>query len=134
VDARSSRGWKFVGPVSIAYRFYPQRSLGLATFLSGAPQRIVSDRLKIKSQKSAPLLQQFVDAHETNAHGGLISRPVATARNFRDSDDPLLEIPRPAQQARLFCHRRSNSPPIIVISNPGSARVEKFWNGNAGRR
>jgi heptosyltransferase-3 len=55
------------------------------TFLSGAPQRIVSDRLKIKSKIRLRVLQRVRRLRdETNAHGGLLSRPFATARNFRD--------------------------------------------------
>src|SRR2546423_837899 len=79
VDGNSSGRFRLRG------RFHPQRSLGLANVFV---RRAETDRIRsIENQiQNPPALLQRVRRlrDETNAHGGLLSRPVATARNFRD--------------------------------------------------
>src|SRR6267378_6273455 len=73
------------GRLRLRSRFHPQRSLGLANVFV---RRAATDCVRsIENQIQNPLaLLQRVRRlrDETNAHGGLLSRPFATARNFRD--------------------------------------------------
>jgi predicted lipopolysaccharide heptosyltransferase III len=98
------------------------------TFLSGAPQRIVSDRVKIKSKIRARFYNEFVDCAMKQMHTAdyylALLQPlgISTAAN-----DPMLELPAATEQrassiiADQIHHQR------FAIFHPGSARVEKFW-------
>jgi predicted lipopolysaccharide heptosyltransferase III len=98
------------------------------TFLSGAPQRIVSGRLKIKSKIRPRFYNEFVDCMMKQMHTAdyylALLQPLGISAT---ANDPLLELPAAAQQlassviADQICHQP------FVIFHPGSARVEKFW-------
>jgi ADP-heptose:LPS heptosyltransferase len=81
------------------------------TFLSGAPQRIVSDRLKIKSKIRARLYNEFVDCAMKQMH----------------TADYYLDLPSAAQQraTSIIADHIQHQP--FAVFHPGSARVEKFW-------
>lgn len=98
------------------------------TFLSGAPQRIVSGRLKIKSKIRPRFYNEFVDCAMKQMHTAdyylALLQPLGISAT---ANDPLLELPPATEQrassviADQICHQP------FVIFHPGSARVEKFW-------
>jgi len=98
------------------------------TFLSGAPQRIVSDRLKIKSKFRARFYNEFVDCAMKQMHTAdyylALLQPLGISAT---ANDPLLELPAAAQQlaSSIIADQIRHQP--FVIFHPGSARVEKFW-------
>jgi heptosyltransferase III len=98
------------------------------TFLSGAPQRIVSDRLKIKSKIRARFYNEFVDCAMKQMHTAdyylALLQPLGISAT---PNDPLLELPAAVQQraASVIADQIRHQP--FVIFHPGSARVEKFW-------
>src|SRR5437868_3887965 len=98
------------------------------TFLSGAPQRIVSDRLKIKSKFRARFYNEFVDCAMKEMHTGdyylALLQPLGISAT---ANDPLLALPSAAQQraSSIIADQIRHQP--FTIFHPGSARVEKFW-------
>jgi heptosyltransferase III len=98
------------------------------TFLSGAPQRIVSDRLKVKSKIRARFYNEFVDCAMKQMHTAdyylALLQPLGISAT---ANDPLLELPAAAQQlaSSIIADQIRHQP--FVIFHPGSARVEKFW-------
>jgi predicted lipopolysaccharide heptosyltransferase III len=98
------------------------------TFLSGAPQRIVSDRLKIKSKIRPRFYNEFVDCAMKQMHTAdyylALLQPLGISAN---ANDPLLELPLAAQQraSSIIADQIRHQP--FAIFHPGSARVEKFW-------
>lgn len=98
------------------------------TLLSGAPQRIVSDRLKIKSKFRARFYNEFVDCAMKQMHTAdyylALLRPLGISAT---ANDPLLELPLAAQQraSSIIANQIHHQP--FAIFHPGSARVEKFW-------
>jgi len=98
------------------------------TFLSGAPQRIVSDRLKIKSKIRLRFYNEFVDCAMKQMHTAdyylALLQPLGISAT---ANDPLLELPAAAQQlaSSIIADQIRHQP--FVIFHPGSARVEKFW-------
>jgi len=98
------------------------------TFLSGAPQRIVSDRLKIKSKIRLRFYNEFVDCAMKQMHTAdyylALLQPLGISAT---SNDPLLELPAAAQQRASSVIADQIRHQSFVIFHPGSARVEKFW-------
>ena len=98
------------------------------TFLSGAPQRIVSDRLKIKSKIRARFYNEFVDCAMKQMHTAdyylALLQPLGISAI---ANDPLLELPAAAQQRASSVIADQIRHRSFVIFHPGSARVEKFW-------
>jgi predicted lipopolysaccharide heptosyltransferase III len=98
------------------------------TFLSGAPQRIVSDRLKIKSKIRPRFYNKFVDCAMKQMHTAdyylALLQPLGISAT---ADDPLLELPAAAQQRASSVIADQIRHQSFVIFHPGSARVEKFW-------
>jgi len=98
------------------------------TFLSGAPKRIVSDRLKIKSKIRLRFYNEFVDCAMKQMHTAdyylALLQPLGISAT---ANDPLLELPAAAQQlaSSIIADQIRHQP--FVIFHPGSARVEKFW-------
>jgi predicted lipopolysaccharide heptosyltransferase III len=98
------------------------------TFLSGAPQRIVSDRVKIKSKIRARFYNEFVDCAMKQMHTAdyylALLRPLGISAT---ANDPLLELPAAAQQlaSSIIADQIRHQP--FAIFHPGSARLEKFW-------
>src|SRR5439155_4604361 len=98
------------------------------TFLSGAPQRIVSDRLKIKSKIRLRFYNEFVDCAMKQMHTAdyylALLQPLGISAT---ANDPLLELPAAAQQlaSSIIADQIHHQP--FAIFHPGSARVEKFW-------
>ena len=98
------------------------------TVLSGAPQRIVSDRLKIKSKFRARFYNEFVDCAMKQMHTAdyylALLRPLGISAT---ANDPSLELPLAAQQraSSIIANQIHHQP--FAIFHPGSARVEKFW-------
>ena len=98
------------------------------TFLSGAPRRIVSDRLKIKSKLRARFYNEFVDCAMKQMHTAdyylalLQSLGISAAAN-----NPVLDLPSAAQQraSSIMADQIRHQP--FAVFHPGSARVEKFW-------
>src|SRR6476646_6196976 len=86
------------------------------TFLSGAPQRIVSDRLKIKSKIRLRFYNEFVDCAMKQMHTAdyylALLQPLGISAT---ANDPLLELPAAAQQrassviADRICHQPARS-------------------------
>jgi lipopolysaccharide heptosyltransferase III len=98
------------------------------TFLSGAPQRIVSDRLKIKSKIRARFYNEFVDCAMKQMHTAdyylALLQPLGISAI---ANDPLLDLPAAAQQRASSVIADQIRHRSFVIFHPGSARVEKFW-------
>jgi predicted lipopolysaccharide heptosyltransferase III len=98
------------------------------TFLSGAPQRIVSDRLKIKSKIRRRFYNEFVDCAMKQMHTAdyylALLQPLGISAT---ADDPLLKLPAAAQQRASSVIADQIRHQSFVIFHPGSARVEKFW-------
>ena len=98
------------------------------TFLSGAPQRIVSDRLKIKSKIRLRFYNEFVDCAMKQMHTAdyylALLQPLGISAT---ANDPLLELPAAAQQRASSVIADQIGHQSFVIFHPGSARVEKFW-------
>jgi len=98
------------------------------TFLSGAPQRIVSDRLKIKSKIRPRFYNEFVDCAMKQMHTAdyylALLQPLGISAT---ANDPLLEPPAAAQQRASSIIADQIRHQSFVIFHPGSARVEKFW-------
>lgn len=98
------------------------------TFLSGAPQRIVSDRLKIKSKIRLRFYNEFVDCAMKQMHTAdyylALLQPLGISAT---ANDPLLELPAAAQQRASSVIADQIRHQSFVIFHPGSARVEKFW-------
>jgi predicted lipopolysaccharide heptosyltransferase III len=98
------------------------------TFLSGAPQRIVSDRLKIKSKIRALFYNEFVDCAMKQMHTAdyylALLQPLGISAI---ANDPLLDLPAAAQQRASSVIADQIRHRSFVIFHPGSARVEKFW-------
>jgi len=98
------------------------------TFLSGAPQRIVSDRLKIKSKFRPRFYNEFIDCAMKQMHTAdyylALLQPLGISAT---ANDPLLELPAAAQEraSSIIADQIRHQP--FVIFHPGSARVEKFW-------
>jgi len=98
------------------------------TFLSGAPQRIVSDRLKIKSKIRLRFYNEFVDCAMKQMHTAdyylALLRPLGISAA---ANDPVLDLPSVAQQraAAVIADHIHHQP--FAVFHPGSARVEKFW-------
>jgi predicted lipopolysaccharide heptosyltransferase III len=98
------------------------------TFLSGAPQRIVSDRLKIKSKIRGRLYNEFVDCAMKQMHTAdyylALLQPLGISAA---ANDPVLDLPSVAQQraAAVIADHIHHQP--FAVFHPGSARVEKFW-------
>ena len=98
------------------------------TFFSGAPRRIVSDRLKIKSKIRPRFYNEFVDCAMKQMHTAdyylALLQPLGISAT---ANDPLLELPAAAQQraSSVIADQIHHRP--FVIFHPGSARVEKFW-------
>jgi predicted lipopolysaccharide heptosyltransferase III len=98
------------------------------TFLSSARQRIVSDRLKIKSKIRPRFYNEFVDCAMKQMHTAdyylALLQPLGISAT---ANDPLLELPAAAQQraSSVVADQIRHQP--FVIFHPGSARVEKFW-------
>jgi predicted lipopolysaccharide heptosyltransferase III len=98
------------------------------TFLSGAPQRIVSDRLKIKSKIRLRFYNEFVDCAMKQMHTAdyylALLQPLGISAT---ANDPLLELPAAPQQRASSVIADQIRHQSFVIFHPGSARVEKFW-------
>jgi len=98
------------------------------TFLSGAPQRIVSGRLKIKSKIRPRFYNEFVDCAMKQMHTAdyylALLQPLGISAT---ANDPLLELPAAAQQLASSVIADQIRHQSFVIFHPGSARVEKFW-------
>jgi len=98
------------------------------TFLSGAPQRIVSGRLKIKSKIRPRFYNEFVDCAMKQMHTAdyylALLQPLGISAT---ANDPLLELPAAAQQRASSVIADQIRHQSFVIFHPGSARVEKFW-------
>jgi predicted lipopolysaccharide heptosyltransferase III len=98
------------------------------TFLSAAPQRIVSDRLKIKSKFRRRFYNEFVDCAMKQMHTAdyylALLQPLGISAI---ANDPVLELPSAAQQraSSIMADQIRHQP--FAIFHPGSARVEKFW-------
>src|SRR5437870_8586351 len=98
------------------------------TFLSGAPRRIVSDRLKIKSKFRARFYNEFVDCAMKQMHTAdyclALLQPLGISAA---AHDPVLDLPPAAQErASAIISNRIRDQPFAVF-HPGSARAEKFW-------
>jgi predicted lipopolysaccharide heptosyltransferase III len=98
------------------------------TFLSGAPRRIVSDRLKIKSKFRARFYNVFVDCAMKQMHTAdyylALLQPLGISAA---ASGPVLDLPSTAQQraSSIIADQIHHRP--FAVFHPGSARVEKFW-------
>ena len=98
------------------------------TVVSGAPRRIVSDRLKIKSKFRARFYNEFVDCAMKQMHtidyGLSLLQPLGISAA---ANDPVLDLPAAAKEraAAIVRDQIRNRP--FAIFHPGSARAEKFW-------
>ncbi len=98
------------------------------TFLSSAPRRIVSDRIKHKSKLRARFYNEFVDCAMKQMH--TIDYNLALLGTLAVSDRPRaphLELPRGAwKRADEIIANEICAKPFAIF-HPGSARREKFW-------
>lgn len=98
------------------------------TSLSGAPRRIVSDRLKIKSKFRTRFYNEFVDCAMKQMHTAdyylALLQPLGISAA---AHDPVLDLPPPTQQraSSIIADQIHHQP--FAVFHPGSARVEKFW-------
>src|SRR5207248_1630705 len=98
------------------------------TFLSGARQRIVSDRLKIKSKFRARFYNEFVECAMKQMHTAdyylALLQPLGISAG---GIDPVLELPASARQhaSSIIADHIHHQP--FAVFHPGSARAEKFW-------
>jgi len=96
--------------------------------LSGAPRRIVSDRVKVQSRFRARFYNEFVDCAMKHMHtidyGLALLRPLGISAVAKDA---VLELPATAKEraATIIRDQIHNRP--FAIFHPGSARTEKFW-------
>jgi predicted lipopolysaccharide heptosyltransferase III len=98
------------------------------TFLSRAPRRIVSDRLKIKSRLRARFYNEFVDCAMKHMHTAdyclALLQPLGITAS---AGDPVLDLPSAARErASAIIKDQIHNQPFAVF-HPGSARAEKFW-------
>jgi heptosyltransferase III len=104
------------------------RSASLA-FLSGAPRRIVSYRVRDQSKTRARAYNDFVSVRMRDMH--TIDHHMALLKPFgvRNASRSLrLQIPEAAQARADQLLRESKVGDRFVIFHPGSARKEKFWD------
>src|SRR5213079_516322 len=98
------------------------------TFLSGAPRRIVSDRVKIKSRIRARFYNEFVDCAMKQMHTAdyylALLQPLGISVG---ANDPILYLPSAAQQRASSIIADQIKHHQADVFHPGSARVEKFW-------
>ena len=98
------------------------------TLLSGAPRRIVSDRLRTKSNRRARFYNEFVDCAMKNMHtidyGLALLQPLGISVA---ATDPVLDLPVTARQHALRIVEEQIHDRPFAIFHPGSARREKFW-------
>src|SRR6476469_2193845 len=105
------------------------------TFLSGAPQRIVSGRLKVKSKIRARFYNEFVDCAMKQMHTAdyylALLQPLGISAT---ANDPLLEPPAAAQQraSSIIADQIRHQP--FVISIQARRAWKNFGNRNAGQR
>ena len=98
------------------------------TFLSGARRRIVSDRLKIKSEFRARFYNEFVGCAMKQMHTAdyylALLQPLGISVG---ANDPVLALPSAAQQraSSIIADHIHHQP--FAVFHPGSARMEKFW-------
>ena len=98
------------------------------TFLSGARERIVSDRLKIKSKFRARFYNEFVECAMKQMHTAdyylALLQPLGISAG---GNDPVLELPASARQhaSSIIADHIHHQP--FAVFHPGSARAEKFW-------
>src|SRR5205814_2768110 len=98
------------------------------TFLSRAPRRIVSDRLKIKSKIRLRFYNEFVDCAMKHMHTAdyclALLQPLGITAA---AGDPVLDLPSAARErASAIIKDQIRNQPFAVF-HPGSARAEKFW-------
>src|SRR3989440_1177459 len=95
------------------------------TFLSGARQRIVSDRLKIKSKIRARFYNEFVNCAMKQMHTAdyylALLQPLGISET---ANEPLLELPSASQRraSSIIADQIRHHP--FAIFHPGSARME----------
>jgi heptosyltransferase III len=104
------------------------RSASLA-FLSGAPRRIVSYRVRDQSKTRARAYNDFVnvrmrDMHTIDYHMALL-KPLGIRNASRSLH---LQIPAEAREMANQLQRDVKIGDPFVIFHPGSARKEKFWD------
>jgi ADP-heptose:LPS heptosyltransferase len=98
------------------------------TFLSGAPRRVVSARLRQKSPVRARFYNEFVDCVMKEMH--TIDYYLALLQPLGIKTAPtnlILELPEAARtNAAALIKNQIGSGPFGIF-HPGSAREEKFW-------
>ena len=103
------------------------RSAWLVAF-SGAPRRIVSDRLKRQSPFRARFYNEFVDCAMKQMHtidyGLALLRPLGISAA---ANDPSLQLPAEAKKRAAIIIRDQIHHRPFAVFHPGSARKEKFW-------
>lgn len=129
VDGSGQPAWRQVrrGGFDCVIDFTRNDRSAFLTAVSGARQRIVSDRLRRKSRFRALFYNEFVDCamkemHTVDYHLALL-RPLGISTA---SPEPVLTLPREAvERAENLIARWRPGP--FAIFHPGSARPEKFW-------
>ncbi len=101
---------------------------GFLTLMSGARRRIVSDRLKRKSNLRARFYNEFVacamkEMHTIDYHLALL-QPLGITSAAAEVE---LRIPRFAQDAATALIGSEIGDKPFAIFHPGSARAVKFW-------
>jgi heptosyltransferase III len=96
--------------------------------ISGAPRRIVSERLKARSRFRARFYNEFVDCAMKQMHtidyGLALLRPLGIVAA---GGDPVLQLPAAAKKRAATIMREQIHNRPFAIFHPGSARKEKFW-------
>ncbi|PZR78473.1 MAG: hypothetical protein DLM52_02855 [Chthoniobacterales bacterium] len=103
------------------------RSASLA-LLSGAPQRIVTDRLRRKSPVRARVYTEFADCAMPKMH--TVDYNLALLHPLGISGapaEPILQLPPYAADAAAALIQRELGEQPFAIFHPGSTRAEKFW-------
>ncbi|MEP7015908.1 MAG: putative lipopolysaccharide heptosyltransferase III [Verrucomicrobiota bacterium] len=100
----------------------------LLTFLSGARQRVVSERIKHKSKTRARVYNEFVPHRMRDMQTLDYNLALVGPLGIKDASRQLhLDLPTAAhEKAEQLC-REANMDTEFIVLHPGSARVEKFW-------
>jgi predicted lipopolysaccharide heptosyltransferase III len=98
------------------------------TLLSGAPKRVVSNRLQRKSRVRARFYNKFVDCamkemHTIDYYLALL-QPLGITSAMTDLSLELPDRTR-TEASEIIANQIGNQP--FAVFHPGSAREEKFW-------
>ena len=97
-------------------------------FLSRAPKRIVSYRVRDQSKSRARLYTDFVNVRMRDLHTIDYNLSLLKPLGIRDVSSSLhLQLPQSAHEKADALRRNWNVSKPYIVLHPGSAREEKLW-------